>query len=255
MNKKKILFWVVTMVVLSLAILVSFLLETDRIYTHFFYIPIALSAVVFPKYTIWLGIGLASLHLAVEYNFRDTLEVMALLRAGIMILVSYFLHVTWHRERDYRQRIDTYDYHRYNDALTGAYNHRHFKELDIERLWYPVSMMKIQLDNYFDLNAKYGQIIADVYITEISKLLHASMRSDDQRLRVHDNMFILLFEHCDPSGFKGIKERIHKQINDLSTQTHNPELFPEQFSITTKATTANQMKDFKKSYDIITNKY
>ena len=253
MNNKKILFGVVTVLVLAMAIGVSFLLETDRIYTHFFYIPIALSAVVFPKYTNLMGIALAALHLAVEHYFRDNFELIALLRAGIMILVSYFLHFIWHQQRDYRQRIDQYDYHRYNDALTGAYNHRHFKELDVDRLWYPVSMMMIQLDNYVDLHTQYGQIISDVYISEISKILRAYTRSDDQLLRVSDHVFILLFEHCDPTGFKLVKDRVYDQLNALSTLERNPELFPEPFAITTKVTTANSAKDFKKSYDIITS--
>lgn len=248
MNNKKVLFWISTALVLISAILVSLLLDTDRIYTHFFYIPIALSAVVFPKYTIWLGLSLAVLHLFVEYNFREEIEIIALLRASIMMLVSYFLHIIWHKERDYRQRIDNYDYHRYNDALTGAYNQRHLKELDFERLWYPVSLMEIQLEHYTEINARYGQIISDVYLTEISNILREFTRTDDQLLRVHDNVFILLFEHCDNKGFEHVKTRINDQLDQLSVKPRNLELFPEPFSLSLKDITVKSVKDLKSSH-------
>lgn len=251
MKINKIVFWVVSAIVLAVAILVSVLLKTDRIYTHFFYIPIALSAVVFPKYTILMGIGLAALHLLVEVSLRDNLEIISLLRAGIMILVSYFLHVIWHKERDYRQRIDNFDYHRYNDGLTGAYNQRHLNELDVDRLWYPLSMIHVKLDKYLDLKLKYGQKIADVYVAELGKVLRESIRGDDQLIRIEEYAFIILLEHTDSKAFVLVKERIHKSMDKLSIATLNPDLFPEPLLTSTKEMTTNDAKGFNKAYDIV----
>lgn len=257
MKNKNFIFGAVTIIVLIVSIIVSYILETDRIYTHFFYIPIALSAMVIPKYIRVMGLGFAILHLLTEYSLRGNFDVISLIRAGILISVSYFLHVTWHKERNYRQVLSNYNYQRPKDGLKKTNNKpnnkRQSRSLDVEHLLYPVTMMKAQLDNYIDINIKHGQNIADAYIAELNSALRECIRSDDQLLRVYEYVFIILLEHCDESGYDHVKERIYERIQTITEANHNPEIFPEPLTVTTKETTATNAKGFKKAYEIIAN--
>jgi GGDEF domain-containing protein len=251
MKNKKVMFWCLTLLVLVGAITVSFVLKTDRIYTHFFYIPIALSAVIFPRYTGIFGVGLAGLHLVVEYYFRDNLELIAFLRSGIMVIVSYALHYMWHKERDYRVLIDNFDYHRYNDALTGAYNKRHFEELDIERLRYPVMLMTCELDNLNQIQIDYGKTIADGYAIKLAEILLRCIREDDQLIYMQEGEFLLLFEHCDKAKFHLIRARIDEAIASIPNQSKDASVFPMPMEITLADMPAHDAKGFHNAVALI----
>lgn len=237
-------FWAFTGLILLSAVVVSLVLHTDRLYTHFFYIPIAVSAVKYPRITFGLGVCFALFHLGVEWLFRSSLEWTVFLRSAILLLVSGALNVIWKREHDYRAKIDRLDYQRYHDGLTGVFNRRHFDDLQLQQMSYPVALLVCDVDGLKKINDTHGHLIGDGYILGLTQVLEKSLRDQDQVIRLGGDEFLVVLEATTPSTLGAVLKRIEEEISKHHKAMDTSELFPLPLSFSVGHAIAESPKDF-----------
>lgn len=245
MDKKAIKFILITVGVLIGAVLVSLLLGTDRIYTHFFYIPLAISATQFPRYTGLLGIVFVVIHFAIEIIFRGQIEVITILRGAIMICVAYSLNHIWYQEKEYLKHIEKLDYQRYRDGLTGAYNMNYFQDLTLEKLGYPLTVVYCDIDFLKKINDTYGHLIGDGYIIGLYNVLNRSIREQDTIIRYGGDEFLMILENCNQAKFNEVQKRIHQEVEKFNEENRGEELYPMDLEFSMGYSVVSQAKTFK----------
>lgn len=248
-KKDGFVFFAFTALVLTAAVVVSLVLHTDRLYTHFFYIPIALSAVKYPRVTFLMGILFAMFHIGVEWFFRSSLEWTVILRAAILLSVSGALNVIWKREHDYRSKIDKLDYQRYHDGLTGVYNRRHFEDLQLQHLKYPIALLMCDVDGLKGINDSHGHLIGDGYILGLTHVLESSLRDQDQVIRMGGDEFLVVLQATSPSALSFALKRVEEEIMKHHNQWKGSDLFPVPLSFSIGHAIAESPKHFEKALD------
>jgi diguanylate cyclase (GGDEF)-like protein len=104
------------------------------------------------------------------------------------------------------------------DALTGVANRRRFHQaLEIECLRYirghaPLSLLMIDLDNFKDVNDRYGHPAGDIVLHSVAQLLLSSLRKTDQLARYGGEEFAVLLPETRMEGALVIAERIRKIV-------------------------------------------
>lgn len=93
------------MISLLLAVIVNLRLQSDVIYTHFFYIPIILTVVWYGlRPSLYLALFLGWVHIGMNYWSCGVLLSSALWRAAFFLLLALLVHVLYRRENESRQR-------------------------------------------------------------------------------------------------------------------------------------------------------
>ncbi len=93
----------------GLAVYSRFVIGSDTVYGHFFYIPIVLAALWFRRAGIWVAVALALFYLAINSGFRDVnMHLDDWFRATMFVLISAFIAVLGEdrsrAERDLKKR-------------------------------------------------------------------------------------------------------------------------------------------------------
>ncbi len=116
------------------------------------------------------------------------------------------------------------------DSLTNLGNRRYFQQMlesniaRSKRGSDNLSLIVLDLDNFKQLNDKFGHQLGDTILTEFGKLLRKSIRNSDQAFRVGGDEFTVLV-HGSGCSAKTLCQRIILQL------PHNPLL--SQFEVTT----------------------
>jgi diguanylate cyclase (GGDEF)-like protein/PAS domain S-box-containing protein len=83
-----------------LAIVVNVIYGIDIVYTHFFYIPIILTGIWYPRYAVLFASALGLIHIACDYATLDAFKVGSILRAIMFMVVAYITsYLTLKRDR------------------------------------------------------------------------------------------------------------------------------------------------------------
>ncbi len=105
------------------------------------------------------------------------------------------------------------------DELTGASNYRAFR-VALEDIWRqyegnrePVSLIKLNLDYYYEYNAHYGQEAGDRRLEEIARLLAAELSQPRQMVaRLHGAEFALLLPGTSGENARALASRIMQKL-------------------------------------------
>ena len=104
------------------------------------------------------------------------------------------------------------------DALTGLYNRRHFDgehnrllaaEAQAER---PLSVAVVDVDNFKDINDRFGHPVGDEVLRMIGQLLTERSRERDVVARFGGEEFALLMPGCSGKAAARICERLRHEI-------------------------------------------
>ncbi len=105
------------------------------------------------------------------------------------------------------------------DSLTDAYNFRYFKEIlerEIKkygRLKNSFSIAILDLDNFKEINDKYGHLVGDFVLKELVEILKKQIRKDiDMIFRYGGDEFALFFPGVKEDKIKELLERIKRNI-------------------------------------------
>lgn len=107
------------------------------------------------------------------------------------------------------------------DPLTGAYNRRYFRkrlEEEIERAKRTegtFSLIMFDLDNFKEINDKYGHEVGDITIRKVSRVVRERIRKTDIFARWGGEEFFILLPNTDLNGAVKLAEELRDRINQI----------------------------------------
>lgn len=111
------------------------------------------------------------------------------------------------------------------DELTGINNRRGLFELGnrefsvSKRLNRPLTALMIDLDNFKEINDKYGHVIGDVTLREVAQLILTNIREIDIIGRYGGEEFVVLLTNSDLRSSLVVAERIRQAIENQEFMT------------------------------------
>ena len=106
------------------------------------------------------------------------------------------------------------------DALTGCYNRRCF-ELQLERdlhlatrLRQPISLIKLDVDHFQNINAKAGHHTGDVALRTLAETLRSELRAVDMAARFNEDEFAIILPQAAIEGAMIVADRLRKRIEE-----------------------------------------
>nr|WP_315019457.1 GGDEF domain-containing protein [uncultured Aminipila sp.] len=196
---------------------VPFFFDTDQLYTHLFYIPIAMSTLWMPRRTTIIGIGLSFYHIMLALIFGIAITYIIISRSAIIIVISIILNQKRKVELSYQTQIKTLCYDSTHDTMTKLYNKSFFNSTLESELSYPVTIIVIDIDRLKSINDKFGHTAGDEHIIGASTVLHNSLRHGDILARLGGDEFGIIAQSCDEIGASNIMFRIENQLSNYNS--------------------------------------
>jgi len=106
------------------------------------------------------------------------------------------------------------------DYLTGAYNRRHFvkvckDEFDRSRRYnLDLSIIMLDIDWFKSVNDKYGHLVGDEVLKEVSKICNKLKRNEDIFFRIGGEEFAIMLPHTNIDEAKELANRIKEYQNN-----------------------------------------
>jgi diguanylate cyclase (GGDEF)-like protein len=222
MRKKQFYFLVISIIALT-GIFSSIIFQTNQIYTHIFYIAIALTTIWYPSYTVLVGCLYASEHLLVEFFRSGTLDQMVLLRAFIIVFVSIVLSKISNVHKEYKDEISELSYESQHDSLTRLYNRRYFYNHLESELSLPIATFICDIDRLKATNDKYGHAVGDALIVGMADFLNSLLRTGAILARLGGDEFGIMVPNCNAKLARQYAEEIETELR-VYNQTKEPHL-------------------------------
>jgi len=104
-----------------------------------------------------------------------------------------------------------------HDEKTGLYNYKFFQEiLNIEfekaKRGENLSLAIFDIDNFKQINTKYGHIKADEFLVKIARIIEKHIRKSDIVARFGGEEFIVLLPNTSVEKAKKVTERIRRTV-------------------------------------------
>lgn len=115
----------------------------------------------------------------------------------------------------YQQKVQTVDT---QDHLTGLFNRQMYESKLSEeisrsrRLKHPLSVIKLSIDHFDDLESKLGRFNRDVIVKALAQLIVKTSRVNDICCRTDENEFTLILPHSPIQGAALRAERLRRII-------------------------------------------
>jgi diguanylate cyclase (GGDEF)-like protein len=104
------------------------------------------------------------------------------------------------------------------DALTGLANRRHFEDqlaaerARVERFGGPLAIVLADLDDFKEVNDRFGHPVGDVVLREFARTLEEEIREIDIAARWGGEEFVLLLPATDLRGAEEVAERVRAAL-------------------------------------------
>jgi len=141
----------------------------------------------------------------------EPLEVFAKL-AALAVERAAHLERLRHQEEELRKLS-------IHDPLTGLYNRHHFngiigRELERSRRYgHYLAFLMIDLDDFHEINNRYGHLRGDKVLCQIAELLVNNVRSSDMVFRYGGDEFLILMPETD-SEVRDVTERLGRAMEE-----------------------------------------
>ena len=106
----------------------------------------------------------------------------------------------------------------FTDPLTEIYNRRSLDEIagrfisHARRLGNPLTFLMVDVNNFKQVNTKFGHLTGDTVLAEFASLLKSSIRGSDAVIRYGGDEFLILLADTTAGGSEKVIERITKQV-------------------------------------------
>ena len=105
------------------------------------------------------------------------------------------------------------------DPLTGLANESAFMERSYQQLSYAIrhgtslSMFRLEIDDYGELYARYGEDVSGLVVKAVTMVLQAAIRQEDTAARIGTARFASLLPGMNNTGIRALAERINRDIS------------------------------------------
>jgi diguanylate cyclase (GGDEF)-like protein len=116
------------------------------------------------------------------------------------------------------------------DALTGLYNKRFmFNELEnysriTRRSGRPFSIIMIDIDDFKQINDRFGHLSGDEYLKQLAELIRRSLRDQDIAGRIGGEEFLVILPETAIDGAFRLAVRIRKNVEEFVLPYQNSEI-------------------------------
>jgi two-component system cell cycle response regulator len=158
----------------------------------------------------------------VAFGSRDTKRFTSDLAADFLahlgVIVAISLENAVNRARLVRSGV--------TDFLTGWHNRRYFhnrlrEELArAERTGKPLACLMIDVDNFKDINDRFGHLAGDEALKEVARRAEAEIRAGDTGARFGGDEFAILLSGAEIVHAVKLAERIHNSVGTTPIRVH-----------------------------------
>lgn len=112
-----------------------------------------------------------------------------------------------------------------NDSLTGVRNHHNLMEMAdrdwalAQRMWRPLSVMMLDLDNFKKLNDNFGYVVGDEALRRFGEVLAKTVRAVDLTGRYDGEEFCIVLTDTSPQVARHSAERIRRDFEAMELMT------------------------------------
>ncbi|MBU1076032.1 MAG: diguanylate cyclase [Spirochaetes bacterium] len=165
---------------------------------------------------ISLAVFIVEVNIFQNWPFRDLVMKGAVIRLMIYAFVGFTVGYLSGREQKIKEKLEKDAYY---DGLTGCLNYRwlmHILEKEISRAGrYDLKMTIgiIDLDNFKEINDRYGHVYGNEMLKSFSSLLGKNTRDLDIVGRYGGDEFLMIFPETDTEQAIRIVKRIQEQIS------------------------------------------
>jgi two-component system cell cycle response regulator len=113
------------------------------------------------------------------------------------------------------------------DSLTGLFNHQHF-HLCLEgefsrahRYGLPLSCIFLDVDNFKNINDRYGHLVGDVVLKKIGKVIEQMLRKSDIAARYGGEEFAVILPNTASTGASDFANRLLIMIREMAISQVN----------------------------------
>ena len=123
------------------------------------------------------------------------------------------------------------------DALTGAYNRKHFNERISSEISFanrhkiPLSLLIMDLDHFKNVNDTWGHQAGDQVLMTVSKAMLETLREEDFFARYGGEEFVIIARGINQTGAAALGERVRHLIENLVISTPDGVMIPITVSI------------------------
>ena len=116
------------------------------------------------------------------------------------------------------------------DSLTNVFNRRYYLERfkeEIERsrkFNYKFSCLMIDIDYFKDFNDRYGHVVGDAILRELSRTIQENIRQIDLICRYGGEEFSIILSETDKDAAQLVAERIRTSVQDKHIRVYDEEL-------------------------------
>lgn len=114
----------------------------------------------------------------------------------------------------------------FTDPLTEIYSRRSLDEIagrfisHAKRLGNPLTLLMVDVNNFKQVNTKFGHLTGDAVLAEFASLLKASIRGSDALVRYGGDEFLILLVDTTAIGSKKVVDRINKHLAEWNAASH-----------------------------------
>lgn len=109
------------------------------------------------------------------------------------------------------------------DALTGAYNRKHFDERLLSELAYAArhqsstALLLFDIDHFKKVNDTYGHAAGDAVLRQVSGIAQSRLRTEDVFARIGGEEFAVLLRGVNLQGSVRLAERLRTSVSSVAT--------------------------------------
>ena len=116
------------------------------------------------------------------------------------------------------------------DGLTGCFNRSHALEvLDAEirrarRSKLPLSLVMFDLDNFKEINDRYGHLCGDAVLASVGARMKAELRGSDLKCRYGGDEFMVILPDTPLAGARQVSENLRRELESHAVDWNNEQV-------------------------------
>ncbi len=116
------------------------------------------------------------------------------------------------------------------DSLTGLFNRHYFNSIIApelarsDRYARPFTVMMVDVDNFRAVNNRYGHLMGDEILREVSRVLLAYVRESDRVIRYGGDEFLIFMPETGEQEAAAVASRLREQVTALPRRKGVPDI-------------------------------